>query len=187
MTYKPFTGADMVRQTSSVDPHFAVGGIEYVEPKLRFQRLPLGAGLPIPAYAKAGDAGLDLAAAEDAIVGVGELVPVPTGFAVAIPAGHFGMVVPRSGLVRKHRIGVANSPGIIDSGYRGEIVVLLENRGDQFFEVRRGERIAQLLVLPFSDFERAEVAELDQTERGASGFGSTGTGAIGCPASSTRP
>lgn len=153
---------------------------------LRFQRLPHGAGLDLPAYAKPGDAGLDIPAATDITIGVGECLAVPTGFAVAIPAGHFGMVVPRSGLVRKHRIGVANSPGIIDSGYRGEIVVLLENRGDDFFEVRRGTRIAQMLVVPFSVFERQEVADLGETERGASGFGSTGTGAIGCPASSTR-
>ena len=175
--YRPFVGADMVQVSSTTLPYRAEVTMQS-PPRLLFQRLPHGAGLALPAPAKPGDAGLDLPAAVDAMIGVGWCQAVATGFAVAIPAGHFGMVVPRSGLVRKHRIGVANSPGIIDSGYRGEIVVLLENRGDQFFEVRRGERIAQLLVLPFSDFERAEVAELDQTERGASGFGSTGTGAI---------
>ena len=142
---------------------------------VRFQRLSHGAGLPLPSPAKPGDAGLDLAAAIDLVVPGGGTQAVPTGFAVAIPAGHFGMVVPRSGLVRHSGVTVANSPGIVDSGYRGEIVVLLLNRGQSDFEVRRGQRIAQMIVVPFSQFESVEVSALDETERGKAGFGSSGS------------
>jgi dUTP pyrophosphatase len=103
------------------------------------------------------------------------VMPIQTGFAVAIPGNHAGLVLPRSGLAAKHGITIANSPGLIDSGYRGEIIVLLQNRGDDIFAVSPGDRIAQLLVVPFAIFEKVvEVEELDSTERGASGFGSSG-------------
>lgn len=143
--------------------------------QLRFQRLPNASDLPLPAPAKPGDAGLDLRAAHGAIVGIGMVMPIQTGFAVAIPGNHAGLVLPRSGLAAKHGITIANSPGLIDSGYRGEIIVLLQNRGDDIFAVSPGDRIAQLLVVPFAIFEKVvEVEELDSTERGASGFGSSG-------------
>lgn len=170
----PLSGGDMVRQHYCVDPHLSVDGCNSPPTKLRFQRLPNGVDLPLPAPARAGDAGLDLAAARDLVVPAGGMQPVPTGFAVAIPPGHFGMVVPRSGMVRKNGITVANSPGVIDAGYRGEIIVLLLNRGEVDFTVRRGERIAQMIVQAFSFFERAEVDELDATDRGDAGFGSSG-------------
>ena len=134
----------------------------------------LDPGLPLPARARAGDAGVDLAAAQEVTLGPGERAAVPTGVAVAIPEGYAGLVAPRSGLARRHGLGIVNAPGVVDAGYRGEIRVVLVNHGAEPVSLARGEWIAQLLVLPVSMVEMVEVDELPPTERGAGGFGSTG-------------
>ena len=130
--------------------------------------------LPTPTRAHEGDAGLDLMSTETFVLGVGERRSVPAGVAVAIPAGCAGLVLPRSGLASRHGIGVVNSPGLIDSGYRGEIEVLLVNHGEQPVEIGRGDRIAQLIVTPVMVAEVVVVDELDPSERGEGGFGSSG-------------
>jgi dUTP pyrophosphatase len=141
--------------------------------RLAFERLTEGARPP--AQAHAGDAGYDLHAAEAATIGPGQRAAVGTGIAVAIPDGHAGLVVPRSGLALRHGIGVVNAPGIIDSGYRGELTVLLLNTDrDEAFEVQPGDRIAQLLVVAVAHPELVEADSLGETLRGAGGFGSTG-------------
>ncbi len=128
----------------------------------------------MPERAYAGDAGLDLAACEPVRLGPGERAVVPTGLAVAIPDGYAGFVQPRSGLAAKHGITVVNAPGLIDSGYRGEIkVVLLNTDAREAFSAEPGDRIAQLVVLPAPPVEPVEVAELPESERGARGFGSS--------------
>jgi dUTP pyrophosphatase len=128
----------------------------------------------IPERAYAGDAGLDLSACEGATLAPGERATVGTGLAVAIPEGHAGFVQPRSGLASRHGITVVNSPGLIDSGYRGELrVVLLNTDARETFTVERGMRIAQLVVLELPSVELLEVAELPSSERGARGFGSS--------------
>ncbi len=142
--------------------------------ELPVARVRDGARLPERAYA--GDAGLDLAACERVELGPGERAVVPTGLAVAIPEGFAGFVQPRSGLAARHGIAVVNSPGLIDSGYRGEIrVVLLNTDRERAFVAEPGERIAQLVVLPVPDVELVEVAELPGSERGIRGFGSSRT------------
>ena len=138
--------------------------------------LPHGEGLPLPAYASAGAAGVDLGAAVDRAL---ELQPgaralVPTGIALALPAGYEAQVRPRSGHALRHGITVLNSPGTIDCDYRGEVQVILANLGAETVTIRRGERIAQLVVAPVTRVEIARVAELPETTRGAGGFGSTG-------------
>ena len=140
---------------------------------LRCQRLSDAARLPTRAHE--GDAGLDLYSAESARLEPGERVSVGTGIALAIPPGHAGLVLPRSGLAARHGISVVNAPGLIDSGYRGEVRVLLLNtdRADPF-EIEAGDRIAQLLVTPYAGAEVVEATDLDQTVRGAGGFGSSG-------------
>lgn len=127
-----------------------------------------------PSYAKAGDAGADLRSAVDLVVPAGERVLVPTGVGVALPLGYVGLVHPRSGLAAKSGVTVLNAPGTIDAGYRGEIQVILVNTSKQDFKIERGDRIAQLLVqrVEFAKFHR--VSELPGTERGDSGFGSSG-------------
>jgi len=135
----------------------------------------LDAGVPMPSRAHPGDAGLDLHAAENVSLKPGERASVPTGIAVAIPEGCAGFVVPRSGLAAKHGIGVVNAPGLIDSGYRGEIRVLLVNLDqNEAFELRRGERIAQLVIQRVEEATLREVGELPPSARGEGGFGSTG-------------
>lgn len=135
-------------------------------------RLRESAVLPNQAYP--GDAGLDLAACERVLLGPGERAVVGTGIAVEIPAGHAGFVQPRSGLAARHGIGVVNSPGLIDSGYRGEIrVVLLNTDPEHAFEVEPGMRIAQLVVAPVAEVRLVEVDELAASDRGSRGFGST--------------
>ena len=135
----------------------------------------LDAGVPMPSRAHPGDAGLDLHAAEDVTLKPGERASVPTGIAVAIPEGCAGFVVPRSGLAAKHGVGVVNAPGLIDSGYRGEIRVLLVNLDQsEAFELRRGERIAQLVIQRVEEATLREVGELPPSARGEGGFGSTG-------------
>ena len=133
--------------------------------------------LPLPRYMSAAAAGMDLRAANEAPVEVapGQVHLVPTGLYVAIPAGYEGQVRPRSGLALKHGLVVVNSPGTIDSDYRGEIQVILMNTSSEGFTVRRGDRIAQLVVAPVADAVFEEGEALDETARGAGGFGHTGT------------
>ena len=128
----------------------------------------------IPQYAKPGDAGADLIASQDAVIPPGAQVLVKTGTSIAIPDSLVGMVCSRSGLAAKHGVFVLNSPGIIDSGFRGEIGVVLYNGGTESFEVKAGDRIAQLVLVRHVVAEFNEVQELDDTERGTDGFGSTG-------------
>lgn len=130
--------------------------------------------LPIPSAAYIGDAGVDLHTRIDFVLKPGERSAVPTGLAVSIPVGLAGLVMPRSGHARKHGIGVVNSPGLIDSGYRGEISVLLINHGEAEVSFVRGDRIAQLCLVSVPAVEWAEVEELDESERGEGGFGSSG-------------
>ena len=146
--------------------------------RVRFRRLAHGAGLPLPEPASAGSAGLDLRAAieSDELLKPGERRRVPTGFAVELPAGHEGQVRPRSGLASRHGVTVVNAPGTIDSDYRGEIQVALVHLGDEPYRLSRGDRIAQLVVAPVVSVAVEEAEELDETERGAGGFGSTGRG-----------
>ena len=128
----------------------------------------------LPRQAYEGDAGLDLAACERVLLGPGERAVVPTGIAVEIPDGYAGFVQPRSGLASRHGIGVVNSPGLIDSGYRGEIrVVLLNTDRTEPFEVEPGMRIAQLVVAPVASVQLVEVDELAVSKRGSRGFGSS--------------
>ena len=138
------------------------------------KRLPHGLDLPLPAYATDGAAGMDVLAAEDVTLAPGARHAVATGLALAIPAGFEVQVRPRSGLALKHGITVPNTPGTIDSDYRGELKVILINHGAEPFNVRRGDRVAQLVLAPVTRGEWLEVAELGETARGAGGFGSTG-------------
>ena len=142
--------------------------------EIEFKRLPHGEGLPLPSYATPGAAGLDVVAAEDLTLEPGERHAVATGFAIAIPDGNEVQVRPRSGLALKHGVTCLNTPGTIDQDYRGEVKVILANLGSEPFEVRRGERIAQLVPAPVLRAQFSEVAELGATSRGAGGFGSTG-------------
>lgn len=138
------------------------------------KRLPHFAGLELPAYATAGAAGMDVVAAEDVDLAPGARHAVATGLAMAIPPGFEVQVRPRSGLALKHGLSVANAPGTIDSDYRGELKVILINHGAEPFAVRRGDRIAQLVLAPVIRASWLPVDELDDTERGEGGFGSTG-------------
>ena len=141
--------------------------------RLEFQRLDPEA--PLPRRARDGDAGLDLAAGADLVVGPGERALVPTGLAVAIPPGHAGLVLPRSGLASRLGLTLANAPGLIDPGYRGEVTVSVVNLDRrEAVEIRRGDRIAQLLIVPFVEAEPVAVDRLPDTARGAGGFGSSG-------------
>lgn len=141
---------------------------------VKLKRLPHGEGLPLPAYATAGAAGMDVVSAEDVVLAPGARHPVATGLSLAIPDGFEIQVRPRSGLALKHGITVPNTPGTIDSDYRGELKVLLINHGAEPFVIARGDRIAQLVLAPVVQAAWDEVDELDATARGAGGFGSTG-------------
>ncbi len=141
---------------------------------IQLKRLDHGAGLPLPAYATDHAAGLDVVAAEDVTLAPGARHAVATGFAIAIPIGYEVQVRPRSGLALKNGITCLNTPGTIDADYRGEVKVILANLGSEPFEVKRGERIAQLVPAAVQKARFAEVTELDETARGAGGFGSTG-------------
>ena len=147
-------------------------------PIVRFRRLEGNADLPIPAYATAGAAGFDLraAVAGDAplLLRPGERLLVPTGFACAVPHGYEMQVRPRSGLAVKHGVTVTNTPGTVDSDYRGPLMVCLINLGAQPFAIHRGDRIAQAVVAPAPQLTLTEVEDLDMTVRGEGGFGSTG-------------
>ncbi len=142
------------------------------------RRLPHFAGLTLPDYATEGAAGMDVLAAEDVTLAPGARHAVATGLSVAIPPGYEIQVRPRSGLALKHGISVPNAPGTIDSDYRGELKVILINLGHGAFEVRRGDRIAQLVLAPVVRAGWLEVDELDETARGEGGFGSTGRGEV---------
>ncbi|MFO1237899.1 MAG: dUTP diphosphatase [Alphaproteobacteria bacterium] len=144
--------------------------------KLSVRRLPHGADLPLPRYETQGAAGMDLMAAltADLVLQPGARAIVPTGLQIAVPPGHEGQVRPRSGLAAKHGVTVLNAPGTIDCDYRGEVGVILVNLGAEPFTVTRGMRIAQLLIAPFVQAAPVEVESLDDTARGAGGFGSTG-------------
>ena len=144
------------------------------EVPVRVKRLPHGDGLELPAYATDGAAGMDVLAAEDLSLAPGARHAVATGLALAIPAGFEVQVRPRSGLALKHGITVPNTPGTIDSDYRGELKVILINHGSDPFEIRRGDRIAQLVLAPVTRATWLLSDELDETARGEGGFGSTG-------------
>jgi len=135
----------------------------------------LDTSVPLPSYARPGDAGLDLHAAEDVTLGPGARALLRTGLAVAIPEGYAGFVLPRSGLAARHGVSLLNTPGLIDSGYRGEVMVLVVNH-DRAATVtlRRGDRIAQLVVQRIEHATPVAVEELPESERGSAGFGSTG-------------
>ena len=146
--------------------------------KVDIRQLPHGEGLPLPAYHSAHAAGLDLLAAvpegSPLILLPGQRALVPTGLTIALPSGYEAQIRPRSGLASKHGITVLNSPGTVDADYRGEIGVLLINHGEMPFPIRRGERIAQMVIAPVVRLELAPAAELSATDRGGGGFGSTG-------------
>ncbi|MGI4946086.1 MAG: dUTP diphosphatase [Janthinobacterium lividum] len=148
---------------------------------IRVRRLPHGTDLPLPAYATAGAAGLDLLAAVTSTVLLppGARVQVPTGLAVALPPGHELQIRPRSGLALRHGITVPNAPGTIDEDYRGELQVIVMNAGDAPFAIERGMRIAQAVLSPVLRAEWQEVEALDDTARAEGGFGSTGRGGLG--------
>jgi dUTP pyrophosphatase len=142
------------------------------------RQLPHAAGLPLPAYQSAHAAGLDLLAAvpesEPVVLPPGKHALLPTGLAIALPEGFEAQVRPRSGLAAKHGVTVLNSPGTIDADYRGEIQVILINHGAEAFTIRRGERIAQMVIAPVVQATLVPVASLSATDRGSGGFGSTG-------------
>lgn len=142
--------------------------------EVRVKRLNHGAGLPLPDYTTAGAAGMDICAAESLNLRVGKRHAVATGFAFAIPDGYEIQVRPRSGLALKQGITCLNTPGTIDSDYRGEVKVILANLGEDDFMVTKGDRIAQIVVAPVTRGVMVEVDTLDDTARGAGGFGSTG-------------
>lgn len=141
---------------------------------VEIKRLPHGTDLDLPAYATSGAAGMDVVSAENVVLSPGARHAVSTGFALAIPQGYEIQVRPRSGLALKHGITVPNTPGTIDSDYRGELKIILINHGSEDFEIRRGDRIAQLVLAPVVQAGWHEVDELDATDRGDGGFGSTG-------------
>ena len=142
--------------------------------RIQITRLPHGEGLPLPAYATAHAAGMDVVSAEDLDLQPGARHAVATGLRIAIPEGYEVQVRPRSGLALKHGVTVPNTPGTIDADYRGELKVIMINHGTEPFPVRRGERIAQLVPAAVTQAQWDEVDELDETVRGEGGFGSTG-------------
>lgn len=144
--------------------------------KVRIQRLPAARDLPLPSYASPGSSGFDLRAAIDGevVLRPGERLLVPTGLVLEIPPGWEGQVRPRSGLALRHGIGVVNAPGTIDSDYRGEVGVILINLGEAPFELKRGDRVAQLVIAPVERIEWEEADSLEASGRGSGGFGSTG-------------
>ncbi len=145
---------------------------------VRVERLPHAEGLALPAYETAGSAGMDLGAAlaegETLVLEPGQRKLIPTGLKIALEPGYEAQVRPRSGLALKHGISTPNSPGTIDSDYRGEVGVILINHGELPFEIKRGDRIAQMVIARYEQAQMVEVETVDETERGAGGFGSTG-------------
>lgn len=146
--------------------------------KIEIRRLPHSDGLPLPAYETSGSAGMDLRAAtpegQPLTVQPGARALVPTGLAIAVPAGFEAQVRPRSGLALKRGITCLNTPGTIDSDYRGEVQVIVANLGDEAFVINRGDRIAQMVICPVVQAQWAQVDQLADTQRGQGGFGSTG-------------
>lgn len=142
--------------------------------QISIRRLPHGEQLPLPAYATSGAAGMDVVSAEDLVLQPGARHAVSTGFAMAIPEGYEVQVRPRSGMALKHGITCLNTPGTIDSDYRGEVKIILANLSDRAFAIARGDRIAQLVPAVVQPAQWLEVAELEDTARGSGGFGSTG-------------
>ena len=138
------------------------------------KRLDHAGDLPLPSYETSGSAGMDVRAAEELVIAPSKRGLIGTGFAFAIPAGYEIQVRPRSGLALKKGIGILNTPGTIDSDYRGELKVILINHGDEDFVIQRGDRIAQIVVAPVQRGNLVEVEDLDETARGSGGFGSTG-------------
>ncbi len=151
-----------------------------MSPEVAVVRLPHGADLPLPAYETAHAAGMDLRAAvpegDPLVLQPGDRHAVPTGLAMAIPPGFEGQVRPRSGLALRNGVTCLNSPGTIDADYRGEVKVILINHGPEAFTIRRGDRIAQMLIAPVAQATWRETGSLDETARGQGGFGSTGQG-----------
>ena len=141
---------------------------------VKLKRLPHGEGLALPAYATEGAAGMDVLSAEDVVLEPGVRHAVATGLSIAIPRGYEIQVRPRSGLAFKFGVTVPNTPGTIDSDYRGELKVLMINHGSEPFPIKRGERVAQLVLAPVTQAAWLEVDDLDETARGSGGFGSTG-------------
>ena len=146
--------------------------------EVEIRQLPHGEGLPLPAYQSADAAGLDLLAAvpkeTPLVLAPGKYAMVPTGLAIALPSGFEAQVRPRSGLAAKHGVTVLNSPGTVDADYRGEISVILINHGEAPFTIKRGERIAQMVIAPVIQAQLVRVTSLSSTDRGSGGFGSTG-------------
>ncbi len=149
--------------------------------RIDIARLPAAEGLPLPSRATAGSAGYDLCAAvqQDVVLAPGDRVLVPTGYRFAIPPGYEGQIRPRSGLALSHGILVPNAPGTIDSDYRGELRVILLNAGEKSYSIRRGDRIAQLVIAPITSAEFCECDQLEPTDRGERGFGHSGLDARG--------
>lgn len=146
---------------------------------IHVKRFPHAEGLPIPCRATDGSAGIDLHAAISAdlipyTVAPGEIKLIPTGIAIAIPQGYVGLLAPRSGIATRYNVSLANAPGVIDSDFVGEILLALHNRSNHHFRISRGDRLAQLLVVPCETVTLVEVEELPETVRGEGGFGSTG-------------
>jgi len=140
----------------------------------------LDEGISLPRYQHEGDAGLDLPSRVDYVLEPGERAMIPTGIAVAIPRGYAGFVLPRSGLASRHGIALVNSPGLIDSGYRGEVAIVMINTDrHKSFEIKRGDRIAQLVIQQVIEATTVQISELDETARGSGGFGSTGKSSSG--------
>lgn len=144
---------------------------------LRISRISSAADISLPQYATEGSAGMDLCAAVagDVAIQPGETVLIPTGFSIELPAGYEAQIRPRSGLAVKHQVGILNAPGTIDSDYRGEVKVILTNFGKNVFTVKRGDRIAQMVIGSYTKISWNEVESLSETARGAGGFGHTGT------------
>jgi len=144
--------------------------------RIEISRLPAAEGLPLPARATSGSAGYDLCAAveQDLVLAPGDRALVPTGFQIAIPSGYEGQIRPRSGLALSHGILLPNAPGTIDSDYRGELRVIVLNAGEKSYAIRRGDRIAQLVIAPITVAEFAECEQLEATDRGEGGFGHSG-------------
>lgn len=153
-----------------------MGSCENRKVEVRIKRLPGSDGLPLPRYESAGSSGMDLRAAVDepVVLNPGQIRLIPTGIAVSIPHGYEAQIRPRSGLALRHGVGMVNSPGTIDSDYRGEVGIILVNWGDKPFTVRRGLRIAQMVITRVYRASLREVETLDETQRGTGGFGHTG-------------
>ncbi len=156
--------------------------------RIEIARMPGAEDLPLPSRATSGSSGYDLHAAveNDVVIASGDRTLIPTGFSIAVPRGYEAQVRPRSGLAREYGVILPNAPGTIDADYRGELMVIVMNAGAKVFTVRRGDRIAQLVIAPVVTAEWDEVATLGTTERGAGGFGHTGHGAAGAASESSE-